>query len=307
MLQVSAAMGLASYPLAMSWQTRFAIDVWPGFDMSALLVFDLPKGAAAGRMFDTALDEEADPVPIVLNGIAARQLGFATPERALGQTLLFKKIEDEVPVFITKRIVGIAPEVRFNSLREAPGPIVYVVSRGEDVTLTVRASKAIQDAERAAREVWSQYYPNSVLDMKPAKALYAANYGDDARLARMLSFATIVAMVIAAFGVYVLAADIVQRRTREIALRKLFGSQRRDIGRLVAQDIGTVMLVSAVIALPLTALAIGRYLAAYTERSPFAFWALGLALLATLATAALAGARHAWLAMTLKPAVALRS
>lgn len=374
-VQVSAAMGLASYTLAISWQTRFALDVWPGFDMSALLVFDLPKGAAtgdekprglvaalsqrpeiadvgvsndavgraqeswsaevkregrdsltidvksvstnffeqygiraaAGRMFDTALDKEADPVPIVLNGIAARQLGFATPERALGQTLLFRKIEDEVPVFVTKRIVGIAPEVRFNSLREAPGPIVYVVSRGEDVTLTVRASGAIPDAERAAREVWSQYYPNSVLDMKPAKAIYAANYGDDARLARMLSFATIIAMVIAAFGVYVLAADIVQRRTREIALRKLFGSRRRDIGRLLAQDIGTVMLVSAVVALPLTALAIGRYLAAYTERSPFAFWALGLALLATLATAALAAARQAWIAMTIKPAVALRS
>jgi len=59
--------------------------------------------------------------------------------------------------------------------------------------------------------------------------------------------------------------------------------------------------------LPLAALAIARYLAAYTERTPFAFWALALATVAALAIASLAAARHAWIAMSLKPAVALRS
>jgi hypothetical protein len=57
----------------------------------------------------------------------------------------------------------------------------------------------------------------------------------------------------------------------------------------------------------LAALAIGRYLAAYTEWTPLAYWALAFAPLASLATAAFAGARQAWIAMTLQPAVALRS
>jgi ABC-type antimicrobial peptide transport system permease subunit len=143
--------------------------------------------------------------------------------------------------------------------------------------------------------------------MKPAKEIYAANYADDARLARLLALSTAIAMIIAAFGVYVLAADAVQRRTKEIALRKLFGTRRRDIGKLVAKEIGTVVLLSGVVALPLAALAIGRYLAAYTERTPLAFWALAVALLVSLATAAFASARQAWIAMALKPAVALRN
>jgi putative ABC transport system permease protein len=374
-LQVSAAMGLASFTLAISWQARFAIDASPGFDPSALLVFDLPKGAvtgdekprglmaalsqrpevagivvstdavgrsqeswsteikregrealtidvksvspnffkqygirpAAGRLFDPTIDKEADSVPLVINEIAARQLGFASPEQALGQALLFRRVENDVPVFITKRIVGIAPEVRFNSLREAPGAVAYELSRGWDVTLTVRASGSITDAERAAQEVWSRYYPNSILEIKPAKEIYAANYADDARLARLLGFSTAIAMVIAAFGVYVLAADTVQRRTKEIALRKLFGTRRRDIGKLVAKEIGAAILLSAVVALPLAALAIGRYLAPYTERTPLAFWSLAFALVVALATAAFAAARQAWVAMMLKPAVALRS
>ena len=68
-----------------------------------------------------------------------------------------------------------------------------------------------------------------------------------------------------------------------------------------------VILLSALIALPLAALAIGRYLAVYTERTPFAFWALAFALLTSLAIAAFAGARQAWIAMTVKPAVVLRN
>jgi ABC-type antimicrobial peptide transport system permease subunit len=114
-------------------------------------------------------------------------------------------------------------------------------------------------------------------------------------------------LLIAAFGVYVLATDAVQRRTREIALRKLFGTPRRDIGRLVAREIGAVVLLSAVVTLPLAALAIGRYLAVYTERTPLAFWALAIALLASVTTAAFASARQAWVAMSLKPAIALRN
>jgi putative ABC transport system permease protein len=259
-----------------------------------------------GRLFDSKIDKEDDPLPMVINAIAARQLGFASPEQAVGQILLFRSMASGSPMLVTKRIVGIAPAIRFYSLREVPGAIAYELW-SNSATLTVRASGSTADAERVVQTVWPQYFPNSVLEMKPAKEIYAANYADDARLARLLALSTAIALIIAAFGVYVLAADAVQRRTKEIALRKLFGTHRRDIGKLVARDIGAVILLSAVVALPLAALAIGRYLAAFTERTPLAFWALAFALMVSLATAAFAGARQAWIAMTLKPAVALRT
>jgi putative ABC transport system permease protein len=374
-LQVAVAMGLASFTLAISWQTKFAIDASPGFDPSPLLVFELPEGQTvrlsekarglmaalsqqpgvagiavstdpigraksawsteikreggqdvtmdvksvmanffeqygikpvAGRLFDSKIDKEDDAVPVVINAIGARKLGFASPELAVGQTLLFRSTESGAPALITKRIVGIAPEVRFYSLREVPGAIAYELWTNS-ATLTVRASGSIVDAERAVRAVWPRYYPNAVLEMSTAKEIYAANYADDARLARLLSISTAIAMIIAAFGMYVLATDAVQRRTREIALRKLFGARRRDIGKLVAMEVGTIILPSAVVTLPLAALAIGRYLAAYTEQTPIAFWTLAFALVATLAAAAFATARQAWIAMMLKPAVALRT
>jgi predicted lysophospholipase L1 biosynthesis ABC-type transport system permease subunit len=245
-------------------------------------------------------------VPIVIDALAAHQLGFASPELAIGQTLLFRghDVGDDTELH-AKRIVGIAPEIRFNSLRETPRAVAYELWYGD--ALIVRASGSSADAERAMRAVWPRYFPNSVLELSSAKDVYADNYADDARLARLLAVSTAIAMIIAAFGAYVLAADAVQRRTAEIALRRLFGARRRDIGRLVAGEIGGLVALSAVVAIPLAALAIARYLAAYTEHAPVAFWTLAFSLGAALAITAVAAARHAWLAMMLRPAVALRS
>ena len=262
----------------------------------------------AGRLFDPMIDKDDDAAPIVINAIAARQLGFASAALALEQTLLFRNNGDGGDgLQITKRIVGIAPEIRFYSLREAPRAIAYELRSISWFTLTVRASGSTADAERAVRAAWPRYYPNSFPELNSAKNIYAANYADDARLAKLLALATVIAMIIAAFGAYVLAADAVQRRTGEIALRRLFGARRLDIGKLIAGEIAAVVALAAVVAIPLAALAIARYLAGYTEHTPIAFWTLVFALLAALVTTAFAAVRHAWIAMMLRPAIALRT
>jgi putative ABC transport system permease protein len=369
-VQIAAAMGLASFALAIYLQTRFAIDASPGFDPQPLLVFEINEGRklestpesralvaelsrhaaiagvafstdaigrsknpwntdirreggtsvdmsvksisanffqqygispVAGRLFDPKLDPENGSESLVINELAAHSLGFTSAQQAVGTALLFRNGES----IVTKRVIGIAPEIRFASLREPARAVAYEVWR-DGATLTVRASGSTADAERAVRNVWPKYFPNSVLEMTPAKDIYAASYADDARLAKLLGLATVIAMLIAGFGAYVIATDSVQRRTREIALRKLFGARRDDIGKLVASEIGAIILLAAVGALPLAALAIARYLAPYTEHTPIAYWTLIFALISVLAVIALAAARQAWMAMRLKPAIALR-
>lgn len=375
-LQVAVAMGLASYALAIFWQTRYAVETSPGFDPTPLLTLEFPDaitlrksenagnfmaalsqqraiaGVAvsddavgrnrdpwsteikseggqsatvqvklvsarffeqygvrplAGRLFDPRIDKEESGLPTVINTIAARQLGFASPQLAVGHTLSFRRsiAADSAPGPVTKRIVGIAPEIRYYSLREPPQPVAYELWMS-DAILTIRASGSVADAERAVRRLWAQYFPNDMLELIPAKNIYAANYADDARLARLLSIATLIAMIIAACGAYVLAADAVQRRTGEIAMHKLFGAQRKHIGTLLAREIGGIVLAGAAIGLPLAALAIARYLAPYTAHTPLAYWSLAIAPVTAAAVVAAAAARHAWIAMALKPAVALR-
>lgn len=257
----------------------------------------------AGRLFDSKIDKEDDPVPLVINAIAARELGYATPSAAVGQTLVYASGGGK-PVH--KRVVGIAPEIRFHSLRDAPRAMGYELSTASTI-LSVRAAGTVADAERAIREVWPKYFPDAILKLHHASDILALNYADDARVAKLLAVATGIALAIAAFGTYVLSAHTVQRRAKEIVMRKLHGARRRDIGKLVVREIGALTLVSALIGLPLAALAIERYLATYVEHAPIGYWTMLFALASTVAVALAAVARQAWIAMRMVPAEALRA
>jgi ABC-type antimicrobial peptide transport system permease subunit len=177
----------------------------------------------------------------------------------------------------------------------------------EGHTLSVRFSGSAAQAQQAVRALWPRYYQNLFLTMHSASEILADNYAEDVRMARLLAIATGIALAIAAFGTYVLSAHTVQRRAREIVLRKLHGAGRGDIGVLVLREVGTLALAAAAIGLPIAGVVIARYLAGYVERAPIGYWTLLGALAASFATATLAAARHAWSAMQMQPAAALRT
>jgi putative ABC transport system permease protein len=98
----------------------------------------------------------------------------------------------------------------------------------------------------------------------------------------------------------------VQRRAREIVLRKLHGAGRAAIGALVGREFVLLTSVAAVIGLPPAVLAIQRYLAPFVERTPLGAWAPVAALALALLVVAAATARHTLAAMRMAPAQALR-
>ncbi|WP_343731107.1 FtsX-like permease family protein [Duganella sp.] len=257
---------------------------------------------AAGRLFQSAIDKDNDATSMVLNAVAARALGFASAEQAVGQTVSFTGFDNAV---IAARIVGIAPELRFHSLRETPAATAYALG-DNGMVLSVRAAGAPADAERAAQALWPQYFPDALPKIYRAADVLKAHYAEDARMARLLAVATGIALAIAAFGTYALSANTVQRRAREIVLRKLHGARRADIGLLVIREIGAMTLISAAISLPIALVLIERHLSSYIEHAPIGYWTLAFALLLTLMTALIAITRHTWTAMRLPPAQALR-
>lgn len=252
----------------------------------------------AGRLFQSARDKEDDPVPVVLNAIATRDLGFTSPHAAVGQVVLFTDFDGKV---VRKRVVGIAPDLHFHTLREAPRATAYELWTA-GVALSVRASVPAPQVEALVRELWPRYFPDAIMRTQRASDILALNYADESRLSTLLVIATAITLAIAAFGTYVLSATTVQRRAKEIVLRKLHGARGSDIGLLVVRETGGLVLVAAVIGLPLAALAIERYLAGYVAQAPGGYWTLLLSLMITVMVALLAITRQARVAMRMAPA-----
>jgi putative ABC transport system permease protein len=258
--------------------------------------------AVSGRLFRSTDPEEPQQF-VVLNAEAARVAGFSSPELAVGQTV---KILDIQMAMSDRTVIGIAPEIRFHSLREPSQPLMYLLT-SVGSTLTAQARGTYAAAEQALRDLWPRYFPNAPFEPRAARDVYAANYAEDARLAKLLAATTLIALLIAACGAYVVASDAVQRRVREIALRKLFGARGKHVSALIARELGVLLLIAALVALPLSALAIARYLAPFTDQTPLAHLPPLAAAFVAAVVVALAAARETWVAIHLRPAAALRT
>ena len=256
----------------------------------------------AGRVFDSKLDKDTDGFKkLLINESTARALGFATPEAAVGQILTTGSGEDTV----SGPIIGVAPEIRYESLRGAPQARLYFASH-QTPTLTVRGSGDLREIERAADALQRQYFPNDLVQVRRAPSYFAQNYADDLRLAKLLALATLVAIAIAAFGIYVLSAYSVQRLAKQIVLRKLFGAERLDVARLVGREFAVMLAVGAAVGLPLAIFATQKYLAPFSERAPVGVSTPMAAILIVAAVTVASTLRYTVAAMRMSPARILR-
>lgn len=236
--------------------------------------------------------DDKDSGGVLLNAEAATTLGYATPQKAVGQSLG------------GAQIIGIAPEVLFQGLHSAPKALIYRVRPGSVVML--RTAVSVDAAYGLIEAAWRRSFPNDLLEIKTQQALLAERYAADTRLMRILAISSVTAIALAAFGIYVLSAYSVQRSRREIVLRKLHGAGRKDIALMLAREFSLLVGAGAVIGLPPAAVATQRYLASYTEHAPIGGWTLAAALLLAMLVALIATTRHTLTAMRMPPVLALK-
>jgi putative ABC transport system permease protein len=258
---------------------------------------------AAGRLYEASRDKATDEDKVVINEAGARKFGFASAQDAVGKYVRspISGADSEGAM----QVVGVVPDIRHRSAHEEMQATVYFLGERTGV-FTVRSEGDQGAVQRAIEELWPRYFPNDVLEVQRMGSMFALSYADDLRMAKLLAASSVIATAIAAFGIYVLAAYSVQRKAREIVLRKLYGAGRSAIGRLVAREFVALIAVGALLGLPIAFVAVQRYLASFTERAPVGAWTLVLALAVAGLVAMGSTVRHAVSAMQIRPAQALR-
>lgn len=259
-------------------------------------------GAVAGRVFNSHRDN-SDAAVIVLNAAAVKDFGFSSAQAAIGKILV--ATIDRKGTTEQLEIIGIAPDLLHESLREAPVATVYRISNNVRV-LSLRVDRGMPEVEHAVETLWQQHFPDEELRMHKADSFFAANYAEDAQLAKLLTAASCIALAIAGFGIYVLSAYSVRRKQREIVLRKLYGAVPRDIARLILRDCLAVIAAGAALGLPFAYFAAQRYLSNFVVHAPMALWATVLAAICAALLVLLASLRQTVLAMQITPMLAFR-
>jgi putative ABC transport system permease protein len=186
---------------------------------------------------------------VVVNRLAAEQLGFADPAQAIGKTFG----ADALPAgmgLLPITIVGVVEDSRFRSLREPAEPMIFN-DRGVYRTLIVRYASDDPEAVRSAvGAVWRTLAPDVPYEAQYADADLAELYrADRARGVGFAGFASL-AVIIAALGLFGLAAFTAERRTKEIGIRKVFGATVADIVALLAWQFSRPVIIANLIAWP---------------------------------------------------------
>ena len=222
----------------------------------------------------------------VLNRAALRRLGYGSPGDAIGDVLRAGRA--------AFTIVGIVPDMHFRSLHEPVRDEIYVLDESPGTTLSVRARGGDPAALLALVDrSWSRLSPDrpivrEFLDDR-LDSLYARERGQ----AALLGLFSAVAIFLSCLGLFGMIAFAVQRRTREIAIRKVMGARSSDIARLLLWQFSRPVLFANLIAWPAAWLVLSRWLNGFAYRIDMPLWAYAAAGFAALLIAGLTVTAHA--------------
>ena len=253
-----------------------------------------------GRHFREGSEADREKGAII-NESAMKAIGWTT---AVGKKLIFPDNGEEM------EIIGVVKDFHYQSLQRPIEPLVHFYS-GEESRNYFYVSAKIEQASMsktlpAIREKITE------LDL-PVEAEpffpddnFAEMYEAEENMARIISFATILAIIIASLGLYALASFTILQRTKEIAIRKILGASGWGIMLLVSKRFAVLVGIAFVIAVPIAWYFSGQWLQEFAYRMEPGAGIFLLAGLGALLIALLTVSYHSIKAANLDPIESLR-
>jgi predicted permease len=224
-----------------------------------------------------------------------------------------KHVRDTYPGNLAEMVVvGVAADAKYNNLREKALPRIYAplanpMWENPAAFYEVRTYADPQAVAAALRQVVQQAAPTlPPIELRTMSGLVDDSLETDRFIKQLASAFSLLALLLAAIGLYGLMGYTVSRRTRDIGIRLALGAEQGNVLWQVLRETLTLVLMGIFVGVPF---ALGG---TYLVRSML--FGLGFAdpvailVAATLLTivAALAGFLPAWRASQVDPMVALR-
>jgi len=207
-----------------------------------------------GRVFD-ARDAQPGARSVIINETMARR--FWPQADAVGQNI---QIGTDSPML---EIIGVARDIKYHSLAEEPQPYVYlsaaqVYTHGR--TIHLRTAGDHRSLANALRKEVERLDPNvAVTNLTTFAELRQGPLFPSRAMAIVSSLFGLLALLLAAVGIYGVTSYMVGQRTREIGIRIALGANRGDIFRMIVGQGAAITLIGVGVGL-VASLALTRFL-----------------------------------------------
>lgn len=213
---------------------------------------------AEGRGFDKEFgtDEES---AFLLNETAVRELNW---ESALGKQVTWPSDLRRMDAIVKKgRVVGVVKDFHVTSLHATIGPLLLQVRPSSFRYIAARITpENIRETLSFFREKWRQFSPAFPFEYSFLDEDFDRLYRADEKVGKIVGIFSILAVLVACFGLFGLSSFAAEQRTKEIGIRKVLGASVPRIIFLLTREFAKWILLANIIAWPIAYISAAKWL-----------------------------------------------
>jgi putative ABC transport system permease protein len=253
----------------------------------------------AGRGFNKA--DTADVAgSFIINEKAVQEFHWDTPQDAIGKSMNREGKKGTV--------VGVIADFNFTSLTTPVSSMVLEVNPNQYNTLSIKFDNSSVDKTiETLQNTWTEMFPEKSFAYTFLDVQLGQQYQNFQNFGSIIQFFTLIAIIISCLGVYGLVLFVVQRKVKEIGVRKVLGAGIGSILTLIYSDFVWLIVLGFAIAVPVSYYLISGWMENFTYRIDVGVAAYAISFLVILFIVAATVAYQAARAAIANPVKSLRS
>ncbi len=255
----------------------------------------------AGMNFASQNDRNSDEV--LINETALSKMNITKASDAIGKYISIGKKNYQIR--------GIVEDYHHVSLHNPVTPTIYAQNINWDHSVGYYSfqlnSNAIGETMDQVSRIWNNLYPKEEFIFNFSNVAFEAQYLQDQKFNQILSYATVLALLISCIGLLGVALFNTKKRIKEIGIRKVNGAKINQILVMLNIDFIKWVVVAYVIACPIAWYALNKWLENFAYQTNLGIWIYLIAGFGALGIALLTVSWQSFIAANRNPVEALRN
>ena len=213
-----------------------------------------------GRNFSG--NDKTDSLSVIINSQTAEMLELEEP---IGKSIWVMDNSDSVRM----QVIGVIDEFHYESLYLPIGPAVITSWNNHICSIdyfTIRYAANPKETIDHIEEVNAMFDPETPAEINFLDEQWTRFYKSEESRATIILIASIVSIIISAFGLFGLINFTVERKTKEIGIRKVLGASYSNITQLILRDYMILLLVALLVSAPVSWWLFGDWLSDFAYR-----------------------------------------